>query len=197
MLSASATNAEVVTHRIDFFPDLAGTYIHQLRFIGPQEGRIVSIRLIADFTTEHGFDASTINFLFVAPVPTSQGYWQVTGESLGWAGEGRFTATIESDVLDGEIAGGLWVWDLGSTNDPPSYSGLWSEDSRVEVDIEVPDAPPCPADFNQDGGVDGGDIESFFLAWEDSLPEADVNQDGGVDGGDVQTFFVAWEAGGC
>jgi thiamine monophosphate synthase len=26
---------------------------------------------------------------------------------------------------------------------------------------------------------------------------ADVNHDGGVDGGDVETFFVIWQAGGC
>jgi hypothetical protein len=58
-------------------------------------------------------------------------------------------------------------------------------------------APPCPADFNQDGGVDGQDVEAFFLAWQDADPSADVNSDGGVDGGDAETFFVAWEAGGC
>ncbi|MEY3232475.1 MAG: hypothetical protein RL689_2564 [Planctomycetota bacterium] len=57
--------------------------------------------------------------------------------------------------------------------------------------------PPCPADFNQDGGVDGGDVAAFFIAWEAADTSADVNQDGGVDGGDLSTFFVAWEAGGC
>jgi probable HAF family extracellular repeat protein len=56
---------------------------------------------------------------------------------------------------------------------------------------------PCFADFNQDGGIDGGDIESFFLAWEAGSTNADVNQDGGVDGSDIETFFLAWEAGGC
>ncbi|MBL9000289.1 MAG: immunoglobulin domain-containing protein [Phycisphaerae bacterium] len=56
---------------------------------------------------------------------------------------------------------------------------------------------PCPADFNQDGGIDGGDVEAFFAAWEMGDAAADVNQDGGIDGGDVGTFFDAWEAGGC
>jgi hypothetical protein len=55
----------------------------------------------------------------------------------------------------------------------------------------------CPADFNQDGGIDGGDIDAFFGAWEAGDGAADVNQDGGVDFGDVDTFFVAWENGGC
>ncbi|GEM_PF-4645144 len=53
----------------------------------------------------------------------------------------------------------------------------------------------CLADFNDDGGVDGGDIESFFVVWASGDAQADVNGDGGVDGGDIETFFVRWEAG--
>jgi len=56
---------------------------------------------------------------------------------------------------------------------------------------------PCPADFNQDGGVDGDDVEAFFAAWSSSESAADVNFDGGVDGSDVEVFFAAWSAGGC
>jgi hypothetical protein len=57
--------------------------------------------------------------------------------------------------------------------------------------------PPCPADFNQDGGIDGADIEAFFLAWESGGAAADVNFDGGVDGSDLEAFFRVWEAGSC
>jgi len=56
---------------------------------------------------------------------------------------------------------------------------------------------PCPADFNQDGGVDGDDVAAFFAAWSSSESAADVNFDGGVDGSDVEVFFAAWSAGGC
>ncbi len=55
----------------------------------------------------------------------------------------------------------------------------------------------CPADFNQDGGIDGADVDAFYAAWEAGEDAADVNQDGGIDGSDVDTFFVAWENGGC
>jgi hypothetical protein len=61
----------------------------------------------------------------------------------------------------------------------------------------ITSSQPCPADFNNDGGVDGADIDAFFVAWEAGEASADVNQDGGVDGVDVATFFTAWEAGGC
>ncbi|MCX5691729.1 MAG: PKD domain-containing protein [Planctomycetota bacterium] len=56
---------------------------------------------------------------------------------------------------------------------------------------------PCIADFNQDGGVDGTDVEAFFAAWEAGDAIADANEDGGVDGADIETFFTFWEAGGC
>jgi len=55
----------------------------------------------------------------------------------------------------------------------------------------------CPADFNQDGGIDGADIEAFFNAWEQGSSTADVNFDGGIDGSDIEAFFEYWTAGGC
>lgn len=55
----------------------------------------------------------------------------------------------------------------------------------------------CIADYNEDGGVDGADVEAFFLDWEAGDANADVNEDGGVDGADVEVFFIAWEEGGC
>ncbi|MEI7656506.1 MAG: GC-type dockerin domain-anchored protein [Phycisphaerae bacterium] len=54
----------------------------------------------------------------------------------------------------------------------------------------------CIGEFNCDGGVDGNDIESFFVAWEAGASSADVNADGGIDGSDVEVFFLRWE-GGC
>jgi hypothetical protein len=57
--------------------------------------------------------------------------------------------------------------------------------------------PGCLSDFNADGGVDGGDLDAFFAAWEAGSDEADANRDGGVDGADVGVFFEAWERSSC
>jgi hypothetical protein len=70
----------------------------------------------------------------------------------------------------------------------------------LEGTVDVPDnlvpySSACIADFNQDGGVDGGDIDAFFAAWEAAEPNTDLNQDGGIDGGDIVVFFDRWEAG--
>lgn len=101
----------------------------------------------------------------------------------------------------------------GDTNEPLSRDAANQE--RLTDDEATPDTgcctapvvdlgaieftPPllCPADFNQDGGVDGQDVEAFFLVWQEGESRADVNHDGGVDGADVETFYIAWEAGGC
>ncbi len=56
---------------------------------------------------------------------------------------------------------------------------------------------PCYADYNADGGVDGADVEAFFVDWSASVGCADTNEDGGIDGSDVETFFIQWSAGGC
>lgn len=95
------------------------------------------------------------------------------------------------------------------------YEGLWTltiaDQAGIDVGsitgfalVQVTVTPncsggcaPCAADYNQDGGVDGGDIESFFLDWQASLPCADTNVDGGVDGSDIESFFLDWQRGGC
>ncbi|MCX5691992.1 MAG: hypothetical protein NTV94_19720, partial [Planctomycetota bacterium] len=66
--------------------------------------------------------------------------------------------------------------------------GFWSSETTEFI---------CPADFNNDGGVDGADVGAFFAEWEAGWSSADVNGDGGVDGADINAFFAAWEAGGC
>lgn len=57
--------------------------------------------------------------------------------------------------------------------------------------------PSCAADYDQDGGVTGGDIGAFIADFESGAACADVDQDGGVTGGDLAAFFIAFEAGGC
>jgi hypothetical protein len=57
--------------------------------------------------------------------------------------------------------------------------------------------PTCPADFDQDGGVTGADVEAFFAAFEAGDACGDTDLDGGVTGADVEAFFAAFEAGGC
>lgn len=66
---------------------------------------------------------------------------------------------------------------------------------NTPLDVDVIFIPACAGDFNEDGGVDGSDVDTFFAAWESGESHADINEDGGIDGGDVEAFFARWEAG--
>ncbi len=55
----------------------------------------------------------------------------------------------------------------------------------------------CDADFDQNGGVDGGDVAAFIAAFEEGSPCADVDRDGGVGGGDLAYFISQFETGSC
>ncbi|MCX5690241.1 MAG: proprotein convertase P-domain-containing protein [Planctomycetota bacterium] len=132
---------------------------------------------------------------------------------------------VDSAPLNMTAAAAAAGADLGSSRILPfqslsvftgaNYEGTWTLSVTDNAGIDVgniesfeigsafttsncaPACAPCAADYNQDGGVDGGDISSFFPDWENSASCADVNLDGGVDGGDIEAFFAVWEAGGC
>ncbi len=79
---------------------------------------------------------------------------------------------------------------FGAENVPPGWHVIYDTNS---VDVYY----LCVADFNDDGGIDGSDVQAFYTEWEEGNFLADVNLDGGVDGADVETFFALWEAGLC
>lgn len=121
--------------------------------------------------------------------------------------EGRFPlySTTEGDPNDGmhlfteptgNYTGVVFVNSIMLADRPFSDEEVGAL-SSPDADGIYPPAQGCAADFNNDGGVDGADVESFFLAWESAANNADVNQDGGIDGSDVEFFFTRWEAGGC
>jgi len=51
--------------------------------------------------------------------------------------------------------------------------------------------PPCPADLNDDGVVDGTDLTIMLGAWDGRGP-ADLNGDGVVNGADLTILLGAW-----
>lgn len=131
--------AEADVHIVDFFPeDPTNGNTLQLRFLGPTEGTVVDTRLVITFTTQNGFRAEDLLIGLVVPVTPDEpggGFWFVTGEDLGWSGEGTFTADISTGAINGTLNPGLWGFELGSVNDPPAYAGWFSADTRFELTI--------------------------------------------------------------
>ncbi len=120
------------------------------------------------------FAATGLDFASVAPALRQPFF---IGDGLAGTGSGRVQRFIAppgaARLYLGTMDGYGWIGNTG----------------RFEVDVG------CPADFNRDGGVDGGDVGAFFAAWEIGVVEADVNLDGGVDGQDLFSFFERWQAG--
>ncbi len=115
-----------------------------------------------------------------------------------------FDGSTAASLPSGDYYLATSLWDGQTSNDRWCVAGTSGSSLSYQVDFYTnldsstcSSCPPCAADFNQDGGVDGGDIESFFASWEGGDSCGDVNQDGGVDGGDIESFFGQWEAGGC
>jgi methionine-rich copper-binding protein CopC len=131
----------------------------------------------ATIPATHAYDAAAIRSTLSFASPLAPGSYAVRVPAT--------VLTVSSGLaIDGEIV----------ARSLPSGNGVAGGEAVFTFTIEP---PPCPADYNLDGGVDGGDVESFFVDWEAGETVADVNADGGVDGGDLTAFFDAWQAGGC
>ena len=60
------------------------------------------------------------------------------------------------------------------------------------INAIVPPPPPCDADFNVDGVVDGGDLGILFAWFGNGNVPGDLDDDGLVTGADVGLFLGAW-----
>ncbi|MBX3384930.1 MAG: hypothetical protein KF864_15645, partial [Phycisphaeraceae bacterium] len=139
----------------------------------PPESQWLRIRLGVDFDLNRLLDIN-INALS-------------TGEEV--------SMTLDDHFLAGGVSPMGPTTHFGLVVAPDGSYAMGFDNIRIEPLADRP--TPCPADYNNDGGVDGADVEAFFADWEQGLPAADVNGDGGIDGADVEFFFAAWENGGC
>jgi len=53
-------------------------------------------------------------------------------------------------------------------------------------------APPCPADFNDDGLVSSADLSTLLANWGAADSGADLTDDGTVSAADLSTMLAAW-----
>jgi Galactose oxidase, central domain len=133
--------------------------------------------------------------------PASPSTWRpiVAGTNLGPGGAAAFVASgVSGNTLDLTAAPDmLAAWQATSARVRCLATNACGTATSLATTITIDACRPCPADFNGDGGVDGADVEAFFIAFEAGDAAADTNGDGGVDGSDVEAFFLPWQAGGC
>lgn len=106
----------------------------------------------------------------------------------------RMRVRSDSSTLSPSDAFYLLINQGGAPQEQLDAAAAWIQ---AQIDGNGNACPACAADFDGNGGVDGGDLGAFFAAFEAGDACADVDANGGVDGGDLGAFFAAFESGGC
>jgi hypothetical protein len=58
--------------------------------------------------------------------------------------------------------------------------------------LDEPGSPPCPADLNDDGTVNGADLTILLGEWGTKDSIFDLNGDGLIDGADLTVLLSNW-----
>jgi hypothetical protein len=107
-------------------------------------------------------------------------------------------ATLNLQNADGtpftQPAAGVGYWDFAWDAKNERLAILDFSNRRCYV-FEVPQAPVCRADFNNDGFLDFTDFDAFVVSFELGEAASDFNQDGFLDFTDFDAFVEAFETG--
>jgi hypothetical protein len=115
--------------------------------------------------------------------------------------------TLERATIDtggGSVVG--FTFELDATLGQPDASNQVTGTSfELTGGFWAPAGPPnpCPADFDNDGIIDGADFGTFGAAFGSMagdpsyLPEADLNGDGSIDGADFGVFGAQFGRTDC
>ena len=157
-------------------------------------------------TDNGGLTANDTVVIKVNRPPTVNAGSDVTVTDNDNSGSETVALSGSASDLDGTIASLIWregttILGTGSNLSTPLSVGvhtitLTAVDnngaSSIDSVVVTVEAAPCPADWNNDGSVDGDDVILFFSEWD--IGNADYNNDGSTDGDDVIQFFSNWDA---
>lgn len=155
--------------------------------------------------TEHGIKTvggtSAISYSDIQGITTGTGNINVDPQFENAAG-GDYRLKVTSPCLD--VASNPAV-PIGTTTDldglprfvdiasaPDGGSGTAPIVDMGAHERQVPPPPPCPADLDGNGAVDGSDIAVVLGNW--GTPGADLTGDGTTDGADLAVVLGAWGA---
>lgn len=132
-------------------------------------------------TCDRSFAGGTLQwFLRGVPITDGERYEGATSRSL------RIILPTEDEDLGPYTV--MYTTECGVAFGGPAYLVPFPEDVYCS---------PCIADYDQDGGVTGSDVEAFLTDWSNSAFCADVTQDGGVDGQDLEMWLFYFCCSSC
>ena len=145
------------------------------------------VRDIVSVHRTSGSNSGATNLQMNSPTPGAPDQaWTIGVEKDLGAEAPIFTTRGE---LTGAGAGeGVFLVDLGSAS---SLAGVVAPIIRPRIRVNGA-TPPCPADVNHDGVVNGIDFGELLGEWGSSGVIADINNDGVVNGIDLGLLLGAW-----
>ena len=106
-----------------------------------------------------------------------------------WTNDGNGTFTSSGQELGNNDSLSVALGDLDDDGDLDALvaNGIPSEPNTVWFN-----RPPCTADINADGFVNGEDLTILLADWGESNSKADLNEDGIVSGADISVLLSLW-----
>ncbi|HWB20084.1 MAG TPA: hypothetical protein VG711_07285 [Phycisphaerales bacterium] len=194
---ASAVNVCGITDALDFAGidplPFGGEYLGA----GPSGGTIIGADVEIKFTTSGTFDAANLSMGYeICDAEDCVGVaW--SGPSLGWSGQGTFTASFHTNNLNGLIFTDSTPFSttlLEFGNLCPGCGPFTGTFNILKISIQY---GPCPTgDINHDLSVNIDDLTAVILNWGachkgEDCP-ADLNLDGQVNIDDLTTIILNW-----
>ena len=100
------------------------------------------------------------------------------------------TSALNSGLLQETDSVALMVY--GSTTSGITIPNSGASAPKLRVVMDMPDAPPCDADFNGDGLVDATDLGIFLAYWGPKPHAGDFNNDGVANAADLGILLSVW-----
>ncbi|MDX2118624.1 MAG: matrixin family metalloprotease [Planctomycetota bacterium] len=190
--TAAAGSNEVLS---DILIDAAGPYYAVVVENGtPTENQLYRLTVQALSTTSVTATDNTLTNqvnLSWTTVPGATSYTILRNTSNTETGATTLGSTASTTYSDLTADGGTqyYYFVRATQGDAGSPTRLVGSDAGSAI------APPCPADFNNDGFLDFTDFDAFVAAFEAGAAGGDFNNDGFIDFTDFDAYVAAFEAG--
>lgn len=142
--TTASARAETLVWRFDFNAGAA----YQLGWIGdesgPWTGEVVLTRVVFEgYVTDGGLDTSNYFFTFDVPVKSDTAWIGLSGEDMGWSGQGPVTYVYETEAHNGVLREGRFgLQSITCFNEPCDGNGEFIKPAYVELVVEGTRADP-------------------------------------------------------
>ena len=203
---ANSTNPEFVTNLTQFqnFTFSIDLKVQDISFFGTPVTRPWLLEIRNHDNPPAGYSFVSVWYLFDWVGQGDWATWSVHVEDSGiadlpkgWSGTGAedpvtFEPRLPENRTFADVLAG--ADEIVFTTAQPGYAfGFTDFDLRIDnISITTQSSQPCPADIDNNGVVDAGDLGILLVLWGHAKTAADLNHDGIVNAADLGILLVEW-----